>query len=48
MEGRLVMAGTFTVDGMELPLDMSTLTSGVYIVKFTGDRIKGTTKIVKQ
>ncbi|MDE3742465.1 reprolysin-like metallopeptidase [Maribacter polysaccharolyticus] len=48
IEGRRVMVETYMVNGAELPLDMALLPAGVYIVKFTGKTIKGTTKIIKQ
>ena len=47
-EGRLVLNETFEVYGMELPLDLSILSSGLYIIKFESEHMKGTTKIIKQ
>jgi hypothetical protein len=47
-EGRLVLNEAFEVYGMKLPLDLSILSSGLYIVKFESEQLKGTTKIIKQ
>ncbi len=46
--GRLVLAQTHQVHGLELPLDLSIYPSGIYYIKFTGENIKGTSKVVKQ
>ena len=47
-EGRLVLAQTYKVNGLELSLDLSMHPSGMYYIKFTGENIKGTSKIIKQ
>ncbi|MGB5437438.1 MAG: reprolysin-like metallopeptidase, partial [Maribacter sp.] len=47
-EGRSVFTETFEVNGLELPLDLTLLPSGVYIMKFESEYVKGTTKIIKQ
>ena len=46
--GRLVLAQTFQVNGLELPLDFSIYPSGIYFIKFDGENIKGTSKVIKQ
>ena len=48
IEGRLVMSQTFEVNGLELPLDLSILPTGVYIVKFIGENLQGTAKVIKR
>ena len=40
-EGRLVLAQTYKVNGLELSLDLSMHPSGMYYIKFTGENIKG-------
>ncbi len=47
-DGRLVSDRTYQVNGIELPLDMSIYPSGIYYIKFNGENIKGTSKIIKQ
>ncbi|MBD1261465.1 proprotein convertase P-domain-containing protein [Maribacter polysiphoniae] len=47
VDGRFVWAETHRFNGSEVPLDLSTLPSGVYIVKFSGEHIKGTSKVIK-
>lgn len=47
-DGRLVLAKTYQVSGNELPLDLSMYPSGVYYVRFSGEKVKGTSKVVKQ
>ncbi|EAR02453.1 reprolysin-like metallopeptidase [Maribacter sp. HTCC2170] len=47
-DGRLVLARNFEVNGLELPLDMSIYPSGIYYIKFSGDKVKGTSKVIKK
>ncbi len=47
-DGRLVLSRTYQVNGLELPLDMSIYPSGIYYIKFDGENIKGTSKVIKQ
>lgn len=47
-DGRLVSSRTYQVNGLELPLDMSIYPSGIYYVRFNGENIKGTSKVIKQ
>ncbi len=46
--GRFVMAETYRFNGSALPMDLSMLPSGVYVVKFSGEHIKRTSKVIKQ
>ena len=48
VDGRLVWKQTFEVNGLELPLDFSIYPSGIYFIKFEGENIKGTSKLIKQ
>ena len=48
VDGRLVWTETYQVNGLELPLDFSTYPSGIYIIKFYGENIRGTSKVIKQ
>jgi hypothetical protein len=48
VDGRLVSAQSHQVNGLELPLDFSIYPSGIYIIKFNGENIKGTSKVIKQ
>ncbi len=48
VDGRLVSAQSYQVNGLELPLDFSIYPSGIYIIKFNGENIKGTSKVIKQ
>ncbi|MGB5498960.1 MAG: reprolysin-like metallopeptidase [Maribacter sp.] len=48
VDGRLVWKQTFEVNGLELPLDFSIYPSGIYFIKFDGENIKGTSKVIKQ
>ena len=48
VDGRLVSAQSYQVNGLELPLDFSTYPSGIYFIKFNGENIKGTSKVIKQ
>ena len=47
-DGRLLLDQTFQVNGLELPLDLSIYPSGIYFIKFDGENIKGTSKVIKQ
>ncbi|MCK5440732.1 MAG: proprotein convertase P-domain-containing protein, partial [Maribacter sp.] len=47
-DGRLVLSEIYQVNGNELPLDLSIYPSGVYYVRFSGEKVKGASKVVKQ
>jgi hypothetical protein len=46
--GQLVREETAVPQGNEVELDFGTLPSGVYLVSFWGDGIKGTYKVIKK
>ncbi|WP_282159772.1 reprolysin-like metallopeptidase [Ulvibacterium marinum] len=48
LNGRLVHNGKYQVNGTELVLDLSTLPSGTYLMRYRGEGITGASKIVKR
>jgi len=48
VDGRLVLAQTYQVNGSELQLDFSIYPSGMYYIKFNGDTMRGTSKVIKR
>ncbi len=48
IDGRLVLAQNYQVNGTEFPLDFSRYPSGIYYVKINGNTMKGTSKVIKQ
>jgi len=48
LEGRLIHSKVYRVYGGEIDMDLSALPSGLYNVRFEGNNMKATSKIVKQ
>lgn len=45
--GQFVQGKKYQVDGVEVNLDLSTIATGLYFIKFEGENIKGTSKVIK-
>ncbi len=48
VNGQLVKSGDYIVNSAEMNLDFSALPAGMYFVKFKGENIQGTLKVIKQ
>jgi len=48
VDGKLVSAQSYQVNGLEVPLDFSLFPSGIYFIKINGKNFKGTAKVIKQ
>ena len=46
--GRFVKSEMYAVSGVELELDLSALAAGLYFIRFDGETIKGTYKVIKK
>lgn len=46
--GRFIANKSYPVNGVELELDLSTLATGLYFIKFEGENVKGTSKVIKK
>lgn len=46
--GRFIANKNYPVNGVELELDLSTLATGLYFIKFEGENVKGTSKVIKK
>lgn len=47
-EGRFITNKNYSVNGVELELDLSTLSNGLYFLKFEAENVKGTSKVIKK
>jgi len=45
--GQFVQKKKYQVNGVSINIDMSTLSAGLYFIKYAGKNIKGTSKVVK-
>ncbi len=46
--GRMIRNQIYNVNGVELELDLAELAAGLYFVKFDGETVQGTSKVIKQ